>query len=168
MRGHVPGPPNSLYDADIAVAGPLARDARDLDLALSVMAGPGAWDAAAWRIDLPAPRRTSITDYRVALCPDDAFCPVDTEIADAIARAGDALAKAGATVRPSKPAIDFAGSFRLYYRMLAATLASGYEDGLLEQLAAGAKAATDPHAMSTLFMRGATMRHVDYIKAEAA
>lgn len=168
LRGHVPGPPNSLYVADISVAGPLARNADDLDLALSVLAGPGEWDSAAWRIDLPAPRRRALADYRIAICPDDAFCPVECEIADAIGRAGDALAKAGATVRASRPAIDFESSFRLYYRMLAATLASGYDDGLLERLAAGAKAAPDPKAMPALFMRGATMRHVDYIRAEAA
>lgn len=168
LRGHVPGPPNSLSLPDIAVAGPLARNADDLDLALSVLAGPGEWDAAAWRIDLPAPRRTSVADYRVAICPDDAFCPVDSEIADAISRAGDALSKAGATVRASKPAVDFGDSFRLFYRMLAATLAPGYDEGLLEQLAIGAKAATDQKAMSTLFMQGSTMRHVDYVRAESA
>ena len=168
LRGHVPGPPNSRYLPDIAVAGPLARSVEDLDLALSVLAGAEEWDAVAWRIDLPAPRRQAIKDYRIALCPDDAFCPVDTEIADAISRAGDALAKAGATVRPSKPAIDFADSFRLFYRMLAATLAPGYDEGLLEQLALGARAAADKQAMSTLFMQGSTMRHVDYIRAAAA
>lgn len=168
LRGHVPGPPNSLYLPDIAVAGPLARSADDLDLALSVLAGPGEWDATAWRIDLPAPRRTALADYRIAICPDDAFCPVETEIADAISRAADALAKSGATVRPSRPALDFGDSFRRFYRMLAAALAPGYDEGLLEQLAIGAKAATDPRAMSTLFMRGSTMRHVDYVREAAA
>lgn len=168
LRGHVPGPPNSLYLPDIAVAGPLARTADDLDLALSVLAGPGEWDAVAWRIDLPAPRRRSVADYRIAICPDDAFCTVESEIADAISRAGDALARAGATVRDSKPAIDFADSFRLFYRMLAATLAPGYDERLLEQLAIGAKASTDKSGMSTLFMQGSTMRHVDYVRAEAA
>src|SRR5262245_16964260 len=48
MRGHVPGPPNSLLQADIGVAGPLARSADDLELALSVMAGPNEFDATAW------------------------------------------------------------------------------------------------------------------------
>jgi amidase len=168
LRGHVPGPPNSRYLPDIAVAGPLARNADDLDLALSVVAGPGEWEAVAWRIDLPAPRRSSLKDYRIALCPDDAFCPVDTEIADAITRAGGALAKAGATVRQSKPAIDFGDSFRLFYRMLAATLAPSYDEPLLEQMALGAKAATDQRAMSTIFLQGATMRHIDYIRAAAA
>lgn len=168
LRGHVPGPPNSLYLPDIAVAGPLARTADDLDLALSVLAGPGEWDAAAWRIDLPAPRRRSVADYRIAICPDDAFCAVESEIADAISGAGDALARAGATVRTAKPAIDFADSFRLFYRMLAATLAPGYDERLLERLAIGTKAATDQSGMSTLFMQGSTMRHVDYVRAEAA
>src|SRR3989442_8943387 len=39
-RGHIPGPPGTLSEVDIAVVGPLARSADDLDLALSVLAGP--------------------------------------------------------------------------------------------------------------------------------
>src|SRR5690606_23438816 len=34
MRGHIPGPPGSHTIPDICVAGPLARSAQDLDLAL--------------------------------------------------------------------------------------------------------------------------------------
>ena len=40
LRGHIPGPPGSLYEKDINVGGPLARCAEDLGLALDVLAGP--------------------------------------------------------------------------------------------------------------------------------
>ena len=43
-RGHRPPPPGMDIEADLSVAGPLARSARDLDLALSVMSGPPALD----------------------------------------------------------------------------------------------------------------------------
>ncbi|HET8707899.1 MAG TPA: amidase family protein, partial [Pseudomonadales bacterium] len=39
MRGHVPGPPGTLGEPDLAVAGPMARAAGDLALLLDVVAG---------------------------------------------------------------------------------------------------------------------------------
>ncbi len=58
MRGHIPGPPGTLADADLGVAGPLARDAGDLEAALDVLAGPDEARAVAWKLALPPPRRT--------------------------------------------------------------------------------------------------------------
>ena len=45
----------ALAMSDISVAGPLARTAEDLGLALSVLAGPDELDAAGWRLALPKP-----------------------------------------------------------------------------------------------------------------
>ncbi|QQS12547.1 MAG: amidase [Rhodospirillales bacterium] len=165
MRGHVPGPPGSLVEADIGVGGPLARSAEDLDLALGVMAGPGELDALAWRIDLPNPRQGAIGDYRVAVCADDPFCPVDGEMAAMIDAAADALAKAGATVRRAKPELDFAGSFAVYHDMLNALLAAGKPDHVmrrLEQVAATA-APADNGPLTTL-ARASVMRHTEYLR----
>ena len=39
-RGHIPGPPGTKSEPDLAVVGPLARTAGDLRLALDVIAGP--------------------------------------------------------------------------------------------------------------------------------
>lgn len=47
LRGHIPGPPGTLSEADIAVAGLLARAPEDLALALDVLAGPDAERATA-------------------------------------------------------------------------------------------------------------------------
>src|SRR5690349_15997784 len=40
MRGHIPGPPGTISDADLVAGGPLARSAEDLALALRVLSGP--------------------------------------------------------------------------------------------------------------------------------
>ena len=39
-RGHVPGPPGTLAAPDLETAGPIARSADDLDLAMRLLAGP--------------------------------------------------------------------------------------------------------------------------------
>ena len=40
-HGQIPGPPGTLTQADIAVAGPMARSVEDLEVALDILAGPG-------------------------------------------------------------------------------------------------------------------------------
>ena len=50
---------------DIQVAGPLARDARDLGLALGVLGGPSGDDATAWNWRMPAPRQKRLRDFRI-------------------------------------------------------------------------------------------------------
>jgi amidase len=168
MRGHVPGPPNSLLQVDIAVVGPLARSAEDLDLALSIVAGPNEFDAPAWRLDLPKPRHQRLQDYRIAVCADDPFCPVDAEIADLIRSAAEALGRPGARVADAKPDLDFDQCFRTYYRMLAATMAADFPEPLMQSLEIKARAAPPGStAYPDLFASGASMRHAAYIKASA-
>ena len=79
IRGHIPGPPGNLSGADIGVAGPLARNVDDLELALDVLAGPDEYDAPGWKLDLARPRRERVGDYRVAIWSEDPFCEVDQE-----------------------------------------------------------------------------------------
>ena len=59
-HGQIPGPPGTLTQADIAVAGPMARTADDLALALDLMSGPDRWNHPAWRLELPPPRATDL------------------------------------------------------------------------------------------------------------
>src|SRR5262249_41696214 len=80
LRGHIPGPPGTLAETDIGVVGPIARSAKDLDRALSVLAGPSDDRKVAWRLELPKPRRSSIREYRIAAWLDDPAFPVDTEV----------------------------------------------------------------------------------------
>ena len=52
--GQIPGPPGTLTQADIAVAGPMARTAEDLELGLDILAGPDDWHAPGYRLELPS------------------------------------------------------------------------------------------------------------------
>ena len=65
-HGQIPGPPGTLTMADLAVAGPMARTVTDLELGLSLLAGPNRWDSPAWRLELPPPRHHDLQGYRVA------------------------------------------------------------------------------------------------------
>ena len=78
MQGHelIPGQP----EADLAVCGPLARSAEDLQLALSIMAGPAEREALGWSLDLPAADITCLKDFRVAIWATDSLAPVTKEI----------------------------------------------------------------------------------------
>jgi amidase len=50
---------------DLEVAGPLARDARDLAFALSTLGGPVADEALAWSWRMPPPRQKRLRDFRI-------------------------------------------------------------------------------------------------------
>ncbi len=125
--GHVmPGIGNK---PDLAVAGPLARSALDLKLALSLIAGPTPDDAVAWQLTLPPPRSTRTADLRVAVMLEDPNFPVDTEVQDRIQAVADFFVKSGAKVNSrARPAIDSATAFRIFGGLLMAGLASRQND----------------------------------------
>ena len=49
----------------------------------------------AWRLELPAPRHTTLRDFRVAAWLDDPAAPVDGVVLDRLQATVDALRKAG-------------------------------------------------------------------------
>ncbi|HEX4097346.1 MAG TPA: amidase family protein, partial [Caulobacteraceae bacterium] len=92
---------------DIAVVGPLARSAADLELALKIIAGPDGEEAQAWSLALPEPRQASLKDFRVAVVSQDGFAEVDGPVRDQIEALGDFLAREGAQVsRDARPDFD--------------------------------------------------------------
>ena len=113
--------PGWIAPPDLNVCGPLARTPEDLALALDVIAGPSAMDAPGWHLDLPAPRRSALQDFRVAVMLDDPNCAVDRAITDRIQRVADRLARLGARVDDRvRPDLDTARAFRLFLQLLRA------------------------------------------------
>jgi amidase len=118
-RGHIPGPPGELIERDINVVGPLARDPRDLDLALSVLAGPMSQEALGWRIELPPPTNRPLREYRVAAWLDDEACPVDGTVSERLDSLVEALRGAGVEVdTEARPGFQFREAFEVFLPLL--------------------------------------------------
>jgi len=116
-RGHIPPPPGMLAQLDIGVLGPIARSADDLALCLPVIAGPDQADAAGWRLSLPPAPERNITQWRVAVWPDEPGWPLDRAVAARLTAAADSLAAAGMRVEEARP-VDLDRSLDLAQRLI--------------------------------------------------
>ncbi len=166
-RGHIPPPPGVMTRPDISVAGPMARTVEDVALLLDILAGPSAWDAPAWSLDLPEPRGGGLAGRRVAVWADDAEAPVDEMVRAAMRTVAAAAESAGATVDPEgRPDIGSEEAHRIYLRLLRPIIAAGLSrkarDHFAEIAASGRQ---DDFAV---FCRDATASHADWIEADAA
>jgi amidase len=125
MAGHEPGPwdGSAGIPMDLAVAGPLARSARDLALAIRVMGGANGDEAKAWSWRLPAPRQKQLKDFRIGYVGDDPFAPVSSDVGKVYETALGALGRAGAKLeRGWPPGLDLQAQFRTYQYLLFALL----------------------------------------------
>ena len=158
-----------LGGMDLAVAGPMARSAEDLDLALDVLAGPTDDEATGWNLALPRPRHADLRSFRVAAWLDDADCPVDTQVGDVLRETVEALRAAG--VRVDETARPF-GSLRdvveLYSRLLWAAMISGYPPEIFDALARHAEANPDDRSGFGRMARYGTQRFRDWAGANEA
>lgn len=111
--GQFPFPPLPNPAVVMGVQGPLARDAEDLELALSVLAGPEVGEDVAWKVSLPAARRERLADFRVAVLPPIPWHPVDEQITATLQDLAGRLAKLGAVVKEIQP--DGLGDHREYH-----------------------------------------------------
>ncbi len=125
LRGHSP-PGVDGGSVALAVVGPLARCAADLDRALSVTAGPEPYEAKGYKLDLPAPRHAHLADYRVLVLSQHPLVTTDDEVAgtlDTLAQRLDAL---GARVdRASDLMPDLAAQHGVYMSLLGAAMSRG-------------------------------------------
>lgn len=97
LRGHTP-PGLEGVDVPVAVIGPMARTAADLDLALSVLAGPDDMEAVGYSLRFRPPRHERLADFRVLILDQHPLAATDLEIVAALNGLGDSLADLGARV----------------------------------------------------------------------
>jgi amidase len=152
---------------DIDVVGPLARSTDDLALALSVMAGPEAIEAAGWQLRLAPPRQKRLRDFKVALMLDAPGNDVDREVKDRLQALGDCLGRKKAKVDDrARPAIDAGEAFRVYVRLLRAATSSRQTDAEFERnLAASRGLAADDESYYARALRASVLPHREWLAA---
>jgi amidase len=142
LDGHIPPPPGTpagMFLEELPVAGPLARGAADLRLALEVLGGPSGPRAAAWRWKLPEARHDALREYRVHYVVDDPYCPVTAEVRGALTAAVDALRQAGATVVEGWPdGVDPAAQLGTYIYLLFQAMDAGQPEAVKAAIRAAA------------------------------
>jgi len=94
---------------DMAVIGPMARTPSDLALALACTAGPDEYEATAWRLDLPAPRRRDLRDYRVVAIDTHPRVPTADSVRAAIEARAAELERLGVSVVRYSPLLPDLG-----------------------------------------------------------
>jgi amidase len=119
--GHFPGSPLPNAALSMAVQGPLARSATDLELAFDAVAGPDIDEASGWQLALPPPRHHRLSDYRVALFPPFPWLPVEDAILEARETLAEQLRQAGTKVEVAQP--ETFGDGRAYYALYSSLLA---------------------------------------------
>lgn len=123
--GHQPGGgvPDHGMAGMLNVAGPMARTAEDLTLALGVIGGPDGPDARAMTWHMPPPRHRRLSDFRVGIMIDGRATPIASDVAAVIDAALTALVGTGATLRNGWPeGLDPDLQDQTYFRLLGAFL----------------------------------------------
>jgi len=172
-RGHAPpGNPRALpYQADLAVAGPMARNAIDLQLALEVIAGPDeARDGIAYRLALPNARHEDLKSFRVLVVHTHPLLPTATTVRTALDRLSRDLVKAGVKVGHESPLLpDLADTARLYMRLLSSVTAGyGPPDSYRQAQSAAEALKPDDQSLVAERLRGAILSHRDWLSADVA
>lgn len=170
QRGHVPGPPGTLSEADLAVLGPMARSAADLALMLDVIAGPDQPDAVAWQLALPPPRRRALADFRVVAWFDEPTMPIDDELRAVYAALVARLRERGVRVdEQRRPRLDPARALATFWQLLFAATSAGSPREVFDSLVqmAATLAPADDSANARV-ARHATQRHRQWLAANEA
>ncbi len=165
MQGHqLPG--DECPDmTDIGVAGPLARSAHDLTLAMDLLAaplrafGPLGWMPAAWRDNaVPAPR------LRIAVIDDDPLAEVDDSVRRQFRKLVDFLRRSGVAVGEAERPVDSAEAWTTYVPLVRSAVSAHLSDDDYAQ--AKVQAAAQPPGGSefaAMHWRGLTLAHRDWV-----
>ena len=157
-RGH--GLPYMISEPDIAVVGPMARSAFDLEVMLRLLAHPDELDSA-MRYELPTLAGRNLGDLRVAVWSNDDAAPVTREIAGRVELVAQAFRDAGATVNFEVRPVDSFHSHDVYYRLLYAYVGTGEatDEALEASRREAAALAPEDNSERAIELRASTMDH---------
>ena len=121
----------------LAVIGPLARSAEDLELAFDIASGPDQGEQVAWRLEIPPARHARLSDFRVAVLPPISWLPVDEDIVAAQDRLATGLGRLGAHVQVIQPEAfgDVREYYKLYHKLMVVQMSPGMSKETRQQIA---------------------------------
>jgi amidase len=170
--GGAGAPPRRFSSRDLTVAGPLARHANDLELALELLLNRDPLTTKAWRAELPPARHARLADFRVLVI--DAWPGKDRSLCERFVaeRVDERLRAQGAAV--SRPADlpegllpHLARSHPLWWTLLGSSLADPPSLGEAAQQRL-ATLAPDDDGADAARLRAPTLTHRDWLKADEA
>ena len=168
VRGH--SLPGILRQMDLAVIGPLARSAADLELVVQTTAGPDELQRAGQRFDLQAPSQTSLGDYRVAVWKNDDIAPVSREVVGKVEAVAEAISRSGGTVdEAARPNFTARHAHDTYELLLAAVVGSFLpKDDYTWAQADAAGLSVDDDSERARWLRRRTATYWEYAQANEA
>lgn len=135
MRGHVPGPPGTQSEPDLAVAGPMARNAQDLELLLHALAGPRPEMARSWQLAMAPPTFSTLADCRIGLWLEDARCPISQDLAESYTTLAEQLTGLGSQVgQANHPLLSLDKLLPLYFNLLGSLLSPSLKPAQRRQM----------------------------------
>ncbi len=169
LGGHELTPQECADSFDIAAAGPLARSAFDLALAMDILAAPleamtplGRLPVA-WRDRGTPPRRC-----RVAVLFDDAEAEVDASVQQALHELVSFLRAQGVAVTEDARPVDSRESNHVYIHLLRAATGAHYDDAAYAQALQRARGyAPQDQSYPARHFRGNTYSYRDWVQLDA-
>ncbi|MCW5659557.1 MAG: amidase [Burkholderiaceae bacterium] len=168
LEGQQMRPVPCIDHTDIGVAGPLARSAFDLEIALDVLASPLSAMTPlgrvpmAWRTRGTAPRRC-----RVAVLLDDALAEVDASVQQALRDLVAFLRAQGVVVREQARPVDSRETHHTYIHLLRASTGAAINEAGYAQAFERAKGYTaDDASYAAWHHRGMTLSHRDWVRID--
>ncbi|WP_227175425.1 amidase [Marinobacter sp. CA1] len=135
MRGHIPGPPGTQSEPDLAVAGPMARSARDLELLLTGLAGPRPDQARSWQLNMEPASLTSLSQCRIGLWFDDPHCPISQELSGGYNTLADRLKGLACHIGTADhPLLSLDKLLPLYFNLLGSLLSPSLKPAQRRQM----------------------------------
>ena len=156
-------------EADLAVCGPLARSAEDLEAALKIMAGPTDRESLGWQLSLPATDIKNLKDFKVAIWASDELAPVTAETVERANLVGEQLERLGAVVSyTARPDFDTAAAMVNYQTLLNSVMSAGMDDEKVAKIEADvAKLDPSDQSQPAITARAAVVSHRNWIRANA-
>ncbi len=131
--------PGTFFSSDLVVAGPMARSAGDLRVAMEVVTREARCSASGWRLNLPAAQKQELSQYRVAVMLEHPSCRQDAELTAVLLRAVEALKARGVSVDMSaRPDLDLVRAHHIYLMCMRAATGARLDDQAYGRFCEGA------------------------------